>query len=84
MVGRDQGCRGPPGARQQLKEALLAVALDPEKRPAIPFLYAVDQLAQRWHVHPRELEADPDWLVRGLEFMRLEASVKVTGKAKRG
>lgn len=52
--------------------------MDPEKRPGVPFLYALDQLAQRWHVHPAELERDPDWLVRGLEFMRLESSVKVS------
>lgn len=87
MVDGDQGCRSPPSARRQLAEALALVAVDPEKRPGIPFLYALDQLAQRWHVHPSELERDPDWLIRGLEFMRLEASVKVSGtkpKGKRG
>lgn len=78
MVAGDEGCGAPSYARERLKEALAQAALDPDKRPPIPFLYALDQLAQRWHVHPRELEKDPDWLIRGLEFMRLEAGVKVT------
>ena len=60
----------------------MLAALDPEKRPPVPYLYALDALAQRWHVHPAELERDPDWLLRGLEFMRLEASVKVSSKAR--
>lgn len=41
--------------------------------------YALDALAQRWSMSPDRLEdMDPEWLIRGFEFMRMEASVKVT------
>lgn len=81
-----QGRGRPPGVRRQLREALLAVALDPEKRPPIPYLYAVDQLAQRYHVWTREIEEDPDAerVLRAMEFARMEAAVNVTGKAPKG
>lgn len=78
MGQRDAGRGAPPGERRQLAGALAAVALDAEARPGIPYLYALDQLARRWHTRPDLLEEmDPDWLLRGLEFQRLEASVKV-------
>lgn len=84
MARRASGCRGPPGVRRQLKEALLAVALDPQKRPPIPYLYALDQLAQRYHVWPREIEEDPDAerVLRAMEFARLEAAVTTSTTAK--
>jgi hypothetical protein len=79
VVGGHEGRCRPPGARRQLAEALSLVALDPEKRPRIPLIYALDQLAQRWSTSPDVLEdMDPEWLIRGLEFMRLEGAVKVT------
>lgn len=79
MVGHDEGRRGPPGQRRQLATALAAVALDPDKRLGVPFTYALDQLARRWSTRPDLLEdMDPEWLMRGLEFMRLEGSVKVS------
>lgn len=44
----------------------------------MPGTYILDQLAQRWHVPPWALEEAPvDWLLRGLEFQRME-NVKVT------
>lgn len=52
--------------------------MDANARPSIPYLYALDQLARRWSTRPDLLEEmDTDWLLRGLEFQRLEASVKV-------
>lgn len=82
MAGRDEGFSSPPYVREQLKKALLAVAVDPDKRPPIPYLYALDQLAQRYHVWTREIEEDPDAerVMRAMEFARLESSVIVTGK----
>jgi hypothetical protein len=61
--------------------ALSRRAVDPDGRTPVPLMYAVDALAQRWHVHPREIEDDPDpsWLLRGLTFMDFEAQ----GAAKR-
>lgn len=79
MGERDAGCRAPPGERRQLATALASVALNPDARPAVPYAYALDQLARRWSTRPDELEEmDPEWLLRGLEFQRMEASVKVT------
>lgn len=51
----------------------------------LPALYAIDLLAQRWGIAPWQITAvpegvDPDehvaWLLRGMEFQRMEASVK--------
>lgn len=55
--------------------ALSARAVSPDKRTPVPLMYAVDALAQRWHVHPREIEDDPDpsWLIRGLVYLDFEA-----------
>lgn len=45
----------------------------------VPYWYALESLAQRWHTTPYELEArlgEPlvqTWVLRGLLFMRLEA-----------
>jgi len=45
----------------------------------VPFVYALDALAQRWGIAPWALEEAPlDWIIRGLEFERLEGSTKVT------
>jgi hypothetical protein len=43
------------------------------KRPGFPLIYAIDALAQRWHVHPSVVENDPVWMWRGLVFMDLES-----------
>lgn len=78
MGCRDARGRAPPGERRQLAQALAAAAVDPDARPGIPYLYAIEQLARRWHTRPDLIETmDPEWLIRGLEFMRMEASVKV-------
>lgn len=43
----------------------------------VPLSYQVEALAQRWHVPPWVIEDAPlEWVMRGLEFMRLEGSVK--------
>ena len=48
------------------------------KSASVPYDYAIDALAKRWHVHPSVIEdGDVLWLIRGLEFLRLEASVRV-------
>lgn len=78
MERGDQGAGTPPSERRQLAEAFLAVALDPEKRPAIPFSYALDQLERRYGQPPGSARTwDVDDLERALEFQRLESSVKV-------
>ena len=65
---------------------MLQSALAPRK-VSVPLLYAIDQLAQRYSVEPWVFIPDefdtPDetrtmWLQRGLIFMSMEASVKVT------
>jgi len=46
----------------------------------VPYVYVVEMLARRWNVPPWVLEsdeADPLWIIRGLEFIRMETSVKV-------
>lgn len=44
----------------------------------VPFDFALYQLGQRLGVPPWALEDAPlDWLIRCLEFSRMEASVKV-------
>lgn len=52
---------------------------------SVPFTYALERLAQRWSVAPWELERPPagvdpdahlDWVIRGMEYQRLEGSVK--------
>lgn len=58
-----------------LRTALANAALG--NASEVPFTYALDQLARRWNVPPWALEDAPlDWLVRGLEFARMEGSVK--------
>lgn len=43
----------------------------------MPFTYALEQLAMRWHVAPWVLDEAPvEWIIRGLEFADLE-NVKV-------
>ena len=79
MVHRQGGAGAPPGVRDELNRALAVAALDPKATPAIPFMYALDLLARRYHVPPgslREWEAED--LSRALAFARMEASVKVT------
>lgn len=42
----------------------------------VPFTYVLDALAQRWGIPPWVLEDAPiDWLIRGLEFLRIEGPV---------
>lgn len=46
----------------------------------MPSVYVIETLARRWGVPPWVLEsedADPLWIIRGLEFLRMESSVKV-------
>jgi hypothetical protein len=41
--------------------------------------YVLDLLAQRWHIDPERLaDLEAETIIRGLELMRMEASVKVT------
>jgi hypothetical protein len=78
-VGRGARRGGTPGSdRRQLAQALSLAALNGTSAP-IPYVYALDQLARRWSIPPWELEAAPaEWLLRGLAFIRTEASVKVS------
>ena len=51
----------------------------------MPLEYALDALAQRWGVAPWQLEEAPgEWVLRGLEFMRIESSVTTRKAGKRG
>jgi len=53
----------------------------------VPWSYALDQLAQRWHIAPWQLEDAPDgtWIGAGLLFMRLEAEAQMNrGSERRG
>lgn len=79
MVGGGRRGGAPPDERLALQTAVVTAALGDGVAVGIPGSYAIDKLAQRWSVPPWELEAapDPDWLIRGLEFQRIEA-VKVT------
>lgn len=64
--------------KRELKRALAEAALsDDGSVKGIPFEYALDALAQRWNCPPWVIEQGPiEWLIRGLEFQTLEASVK--------
>lgn len=47
----------------------------------MPLSYVLDMLAQRWHIDPERLEElEAETIVRGLEFMRLESSVRKHGQ----
>ena len=76
MGAGDERRRAPSSERRQLAAALAAAALGQSAN--VPLIYAIDALAQRWHVHPRVIEDDPDpsWVLRGLTFMRLEAQAQ--------
>lgn len=80
------GGADPPGARRQLAEALAAAALDPDSKARVPWEYALDLLAQRYHIAPWELEEAPDgaWISAGLLFMRLEGEAQVKRGDRRG
>ncbi len=57
----------------------MAVALDPDKRPVVPFRYALDQLERRYGQPPGSAATwAADDLLRALTYQHLEASVKVT------
>ncbi len=78
-MGRGEGSGSPPSSeRLALLRVLPALALG-QKVSDVPFHYVLDHLARRWHVAPWELEdeAHLDWLIRGLEYESLEASVEV-------
>ena len=79
MAGSGGRYSGPPSDRLALRTAVVTAALGKDGvLQGIPFTYAFDKLAQRWHVAPWVLEEAPvDWLLRGLEFQDIEA-VKVT------
>jgi len=64
-----------------------SLAVKPEKPVAMPMSYVHDQLCQRWSIDPERLaDLDAETILRGLEFMRIEASVVVKheGKSSRG
>jgi hypothetical protein len=43
----------------------------------VPFDYVLEQLAERWHVPPWVVEEAPvEWVLRTLEYRRLEGSVR--------
>ena len=83
MIGR--GTYTPKRAGQQLRTALARTAINPDAKTPVPLEYALDALAQRWGVAPWELEEAPgEWVLRGLEFMRIESSVTTRKAGKRG
>lgn len=78
------GGRGPPGVRRELALALAQSATAKDaKSYAVPFDYALFQLAGRFGVPPWVFEGYPvheppaEWVIRAMEFARMEASVKV-------
>ena len=77
-MGRGEGGASPPSSeRLALLRVLPALALG-VKVSDVPFHYVLEYLARRWHIAPWELEDAPiDWLIRGLEYQSLEASVEV-------
>ena len=78
MDRRRHGGSRLPSDSLALKKAFTRAALgDSGVLTEIPFNYALDLLAQRWHIAPWQLEDAPvEWLIRGLEYERMEASVK--------
>ena len=83
MAGGVEGGSTPPGERQRLSEALAIAALEPGKAVAVPFDYSLYRLAQKAGTVPWVFEGYPAdqppllWLVRILEFHRMESSVSV-------
>lgn len=77
------GARTPPRQRRRLSSALLSLALDPGVPQSVPFDYSLFRLAQKMNVPPWVMEgyaADRPpllWLVRVVEFNRMENSVRV-------
>ncbi len=55
----------------------------------MPWDYAIDALAKRWHIAPWELENAPnaDWIIRGLYFQKVESQAQASvskARSKRG
>ena len=90
MGGRPQGGRAPPGRRRELAQALTRAALSPDDPQPVPFDYALWQLGQRMGVPPWVFEGHPidapptEWVIRCLEFARMENSVTVKRSGKHG
>jgi hypothetical protein len=81
------GC-SPPNLRRELATAI-ARSLVTGKPSAVPFEYALEQLAIRYNLAPWELEEDLlsgrldiRWLEQGLMFMEVEQSVRVTSERR--
>jgi hypothetical protein len=73
--GHDGGC-DPPYERHELAAALSARAVN-AKVGKVPLTYAMDLLAQRWHIDPERLdELDATTIIRGLTFMELEGQAQ--------
>lgn len=74
----------PPYDRERLTEALLQWALEPDKATVVPFNYRLYRLARSHGLAPWVFDGDPPdrpsllWLIRILEYARMEASVKVS------
>ena len=83
MARGAQGGGGPPRDRQRLREALALAALTPGQPQSVPFDYSLYRLSIRTGVpawvyegYPRD-EPPLLWLVRIVEFDRMESSVSV-------
>lgn len=82
MARGDDGGGTPPGDRDRLRRALSAGALTPDKPQSVPFDYALWHLGMRmgvpaWVFEGYPIDAPPpEWVIRCLEFSRMEQSVK--------
>jgi len=80
---RHEERRNPPRERDELKQALALLALEPDVPRPVPFDYSLYRKAQRIGVPPWVLEGYPldrppvEWVIRCLDFAAMEASVKV-------
>jgi hypothetical protein len=73
MVRCHEGDQPPPYERHELAKALSLRAATGKPSP-VPLVYALDLLAQRWHIDPERLDdLDSTTVMRGLTFMALES-----------
>jgi hypothetical protein len=76
--GRAERDGRPKRDRDLLTHAFGKSAVDPEGKVAVPFWFAVMEVAKSFGTHPSVWEdGDAVWLLRALEAQRLAASVKV-------
>lgn len=77
--GRHRG-GGSPSDSLALKKALANAALGQDRTLRnVPFNYVLLEIAREWGVAPWVIEDDDralDWLLRTIEFRRLEGSVR--------